>query len=1665
MGGGPDLTVTFNAQRSTSTSVDCPVSLALGEGGTCTATVTDTASGTKSDPTGSVDFTRSGVGTGSFSAASCALVANPSPSIHASTCSVTYTPNAGTGNHVVTGTYNETSSATHATSSGNDTITVILIATTTAITSDTPDPSTVGQAYTVTATVTRTSGSAAITGTMSISDGTDSCTDTTPDGGSGSPVTYFCELTSTTAGVKTLTASYPGNSTYGASSGTAAHTVRANQTITFGALGSKTYGDAPFTVSATASSGLTVTFSTTTPSVCTSGGTNGATITIISAGTCTVQADQAGNGSFAAAPSVQQTFTIEPKQLIAEVTADDKVYDGDTDATFTCALIGVVGLDDVDCDTSGASASFADPNVGTGKTVTATGLDISGADSGNYLADSSDTDTADIDQADLTVTAVDQTKVYGSLFVFDQTTPSTDFTVVGLVNADTVDSVTLTSTGAAAGATVAGSPYPIVVSAAVGTGLGNYDIDYVNGELEVTPKDLTVTAVDQTKVYGSLFVFDQTTPSTDFTVVGLVNADTVDSVTLTSTGAAAGATVAGSPYPIVVSAAVGTGLGNYDIDYVNGELEVTPKDLTVTAVDQTKVYGSLFVFDQTTPSTDFTVVGLVNADTVDSVTLTSTGAAAGATVAGSPYPIVVSAAVGTGLGNYDIDYVNGELEVTPKDLTVTAVDQTKVYGSLFVFDQTTPSTDFTVVGLVNADTVDSVTLTSTGAAAGATVAGSPYPIVVSAAVGTGLGNYDIDYVNGELEVTPKDLTVTAVDQTKVYGSLFVFDQTTPSTDFTVVGLVNADTVDSVTLTSTGAAAGATVAGSPYPIVVSAAVGTGLGNYDIDYVNGELEVTPKDLTVTAVDQTKVYGSLFVFDQTTPSTDFTVVGLVNADTVDSVTLTSTGAAAGATVAGSPYPIVVSAAVGTGLGNYDIDYVNGELEVTPKDLTVTAVDQTKVYGSLFVFDQTTPSTDFTVVGLVNADTVDSVTLTSTGAAAGATVAGSPYPIVVSAAVGTGLGNYDIDYVNGELEVTPKDLTVTAVDQTKVYGSLFVFDQTTPSTDFTVVGLVNADTVDSVTLTSTGAAAGATVAGSPYPIVVSAAVGTGLGNYDIDYVNGELEVTPKDLTVTAVDQTKVYGSLFVFDQTTPSTDFTVVGLVNADTVDSVTLTSTGAAAGATVAGSPYPIVVSAAVGTGLGNYDIDYVNGELEVTPKDLTVTAVDQTKVYGSLFVFDQTTPSTDFTVVGLVNADTVDSVTLTSTGAAAGATVAGSPYPIVVSAAVGTGLGNYDIDYVNGELEVTPKDLTVTAVDQTKVYGSLFVFDQTTPSTDFTVVGLVNADTVDSVTLTSTGAAAGATVAGSPYPIVVSAAVGTGLGNYDIDYVNGELEVTPKDLTVTAVDQTKVYGSLFVFDQTTPSTDFTVVGLVNADTVDSVTLTSTGAAAGATVAGSPYPIVVSAAVGTGLGNYDIDYVNGELEVTPKDLTVTAVDQTRQWGVMNPVFTFVYSGFVAGDDGSDIDTPPTCSTTATQFSLIGTYPITCSGGADVNYTFTYVAGTLTITTAYTFTGFFSPIDNPPMVNQANAGRTIPTKWRLTTTSGVAVSDPNSFVSLTSRLVTCGTFSGAAPDEIETYVGNSGLQYQGNGNWHYNWATPKSYAGQCRIMTVTMNDGSTHTANFKFK
>lgn len=84
------------------------------------------------------------------------------------------------------------------------------------------------------------------------------------------------------------------------------------QTITFNALANKLTIDAPFTVTATGgASGNPVTFSSLSPAICATSGIDGALIMLAgSVGTCTIAADQAGDGSYAVATRLTRSFTV-----------------------------------------------------------------------------------------------------------------------------------------------------------------------------------------------------------------------------------------------------------------------------------------------------------------------------------------------------------------------------------------------------------------------------------------------------------------------------------------------------------------------------------------------------------------------------------------------------------------------------------------------------------------------------------------------------------------------------------------------------------------------------------------------------------------------------------------------------------------------------------------------------------------------------------------------------------------------------------------------------------------------------------------------------------------------------------------------------------------------------------------------------------------------------------------------------------------------------------------------------------------------------------------------------------------------------------------------------------------------------------------------------------
>ena len=88
--------------------------------------------------------------------------------------------------------------------------------------------------------------------------------------------------------------------------------------------------------------------------------------------------------------STTATANINTKSVsIASVTISDKVYDGTTGATISSvSLSGKIGTEDVFVDYSGATATFANAAVGSGKIVNVNGLALAGADKDNYTLSS-----------------------------------------------------------------------------------------------------------------------------------------------------------------------------------------------------------------------------------------------------------------------------------------------------------------------------------------------------------------------------------------------------------------------------------------------------------------------------------------------------------------------------------------------------------------------------------------------------------------------------------------------------------------------------------------------------------------------------------------------------------------------------------------------------------------------------------------------------------------------------------------------------------------------------------------------------------------------------------------------------------------------------------------------------------------------------------------------------------------------------------------------------------------------------------------------------------------------------------------------------------------------------------------------------------------------------
>ncbi|HEY4695301.1 MAG TPA: MBG domain-containing protein [Candidatus Hydromicrobium sp.] len=200
----------------------------------------------------------------------------------------------------------------------------------------------------------------------------------------------------------------------------------------------------------------------------------------------------------------------------------------------------------------------------------------------------------------------------------------------------------------------------------------------------------------------------------------------------------------------------------------------------------------------------------------------------------------------------------------------------------------------------------------------------------------------------------------------------------------------------------------------------------------------------------------------------------------------------------------------------------------------------------------------------------------------------------------------------------------------------------------------------------------------------------------------------------------------------------------------------------------------------------------------------------------------------------------------------------------------------------------------------------------------------------------------------YDVVVSNAYGSATSNtatLTVNPITTSLSVTPASGTYGGTVDLSATLSPQVVGKTI---SFTLNGASagNATTDASGAATLSGVSLSGIDAGS-YPAGISASF-SGDANYIASSDSDSLTITPAPLTVTADDALKVYGDSNPAFSVTYSGFVAGDDETDLLGTLEITTTATEASPVGIYPITPSGLSSTNYSITFVDRILAITPA---------------------------------------------------------------------------------------------------------------------
>jgi gliding motility-associated-like protein len=402
----------------------------------------------------------------------------------------------------------------------------------------------------------------------------------------------------------------------------------------------------------------------------------------------TLTGTDAGNYTLTSA-TASGTASITVKSLTITATVSDKVYDGNATATATLTDNKISG-DDLTVNKTGAI--FNNKNIGVGKTVTVSGISITGTDAGNYtLTSATATGTASITVKSLTISATASDKVYDG---------NTTATATLTDNKISGDDLTVNKTGATFNNKNIGVGKAVTVSgiSITGTDAGNYTLTSATatGTASITVKSLTISATASDKVYDA-----NKTANVNLSSNKLGS----DVVTITKTLAEFDTKDVGTGKTVNVTGITisGTDAGSYTLTSATatGTASITAKILTITAKPHTILYNGT----NYSGGNGVNLTEMASGESISNLTgtLNYIGTSQGTKDIGS-YTIIPD---GLSSPNYNIVYVGDNLEIKKATLKVIAGNQSVNFGTPAAKILTDAT--FTYASLLGGDNASAIT--------------------------------------------------------------------------------------------------------------------------------------------------------------------------------------------------------------------------------------------------------------------------------------------------------------------------------------------------------------------------------------------------------------------------------------------------------------------------------------------------------------------------------------------------------------------------------------------------------------------------------------------------------------------------------------------------------------------------------------------------------------------------------------------------------------------------------------------------------------------------------------------------------------------------------------------------------------------------------------------